>query len=276
MNRECAFSMRRLVLAVALSALALITGTAQVEQSADYRPALAVSDSLVPFVKQLEPGSDDFPLERQAKELEARLREFSDALRRGGPGASGAITRLLDPDFRGARLLSTDDVVDGEVPLDVRRSKDLPRDATLDPRAFGAELRRLIADFRDVAVAEFLITSIEPESATEPPSSVRTTVRYDIVGAGTKTYRIERVGEWDLKWKRQTSGWQVSRWTAKSHLVSRARHPVFTEITQAALGRIESFRRQLSIDLDSWMATFDSVLTRDSNGHHGISVGDVD
>ena len=24
------------------------------------------------------------------------------------------------------------------------------------------------------------------------------------------------------------------------------------------------------------MATFDSVLTRDSNGHHGVSVGDAD
>ena len=39
---------------------------------------------------------------------------------------------------------------------------------------------------------------------------------------------------------------------------------------------IDSFHKQLSIDLDAWMATFDSVLTRDSNGHHGVSVGDVD
>src|SRR6202008_4643536 len=66
------------------------------------------------------------------------------------------------------------------------------------------------------------------------------------------------------------------RWTAASHLVSRARHPIFTEVTEAALGGNDSFRRQLSIDLDSWMATFDSVLTRDSNGHQGGSVGDVD
>ncbi len=47
-------------------------------------------------------------------------------------------------------------------------------------------------------------------------------------------------------------------------------------MTQAALGGNDSFRRQLNIDLDSWMATFDSVLTRDSNGHQGVSVGDVD
>ena len=77
-------------------------------------------------------------------------------------------------------------------------------------------------------------------------------------------------------WRRNAAGWQVVRWTATSHVVSRARTPIFTEITEASLGGTDSFRRQLAIDLDSWMATFDSVLTRDSNGHHGVSVGDVD
>ena len=43
-----------------------------------------------------------------------------------------------------------------------------------------------------------------------------------------------------------------------------------------ALGSNDSFRRQLNTGLDAWMATFDSVLTRDSNGHHGVSVGDAD
>ena len=94
--------------------------------------------------------------------------------------------------------------------------------------------------------------------------------------AGAKTYRVEHVGVWEMEWRRRASGWQVVRWTAASHLVSRARQPAFTEITDAALGRIDSFRRQLTIDLDAWMATLDSVLTRDSNGHHGVSVGDAD
>ena len=276
MNPEYAPRTRRLLLAGALSTLAVVAGTAQVEQSANYRPELAVSEALQPFLTQLEPGSDGFPLERQAKELEARLRELSDALRGGGLQATGAANRLLDPDFRGARLLPIDNVEDGGAALEVKRAKDLPRAATLDARAFGAELQRLIGEFRDVTVAEFLITSIEPEGSADPPSSLRTTVRYDIVGGGTKAYRIEHVGEWDMGWRRGASGWQVVRWLPTSHLVSRARRPVFTEITEAALGRIDSFRRQLTIDLDSWMATFDSVLTRDSNGHHGISVGDAD
>src|SRR5688500_18043647 len=96
------------IVAFALSALAVVAGTAQVEQSTSYRPELAVPETLQPFLTQLEPGSDGFPLERQAKELEARLRELSDALRGGGPQAAGAATRLLDADFRGGRLLPTD------------------------------------------------------------------------------------------------------------------------------------------------------------------------
>jgi Tfp pilus assembly protein PilF/peroxiredoxin len=268
--------MKRLFIAGVLSTFALVNGPAQFDEKATYRPKLAVSETVEPFLKQLEPGNDAFPLERQAQELDARLRELSDALRGGGARAVGVTTRLLDPGFRGARLLPIEGAADGQAPLDVKRAKDLPRDATLDARAFGAELRRLMDDFRDVAVAELLITSIEPDGPAESPSGVRTAVRYDIVGAGTKAYRVEHVGEWQMGWRRNASGWQVVRWTATSHLVSRARHPIFTEITEAALGGNNSFRHQLNIDLDSWMATFDSVLTRDSNGHQGVSVGDVD
>jgi Flp pilus assembly protein TadD len=268
--------MKRLLIAGVLSVFPFIAGTAQIEERAVYRPRLAASETLEPFLKQLEPGNDGFPLERQARELDARLRELSDALRAGGTGAAGVAGDLLDPDFRGARLLPMEGAATSQAPLDVKRAKDLARDPTLDARAFGAELRRLIDDVRIVAVAELLITSIEPDGPGDPPSALRTTVRYDIVGAGTNAYRVEHDGEWEMGWRRHTSGWQIVRWTARSHLVSRARNPVFTEITAAALGGNDSFRRQLNVDLDSWMATFDSVLTRDSNGHQGVSVGDAD
>ena len=134
----------RLLVAGALSMLAVVAGTAQVEQSASYQPQLAVSETLEPFLKQREPGSDGFPLERQANELEARLRELSDAFRRGGPQTTAAVTRLLDADFRGARLVSMDAGANRVAPLEVKRATDLPREAMLDARAFGTELQRLI------------------------------------------------------------------------------------------------------------------------------------
>jgi hypothetical protein len=265
---------RRLLIAGLLTAFVSVGGTAQ--EQTDYRPKLAVPEAMAPFLKHLEPGSDGFPMERQAQELGGRLRELSDAFRGGAARAAGVTRTLLDPGFRGARLLPLEAASTTAPPLDVQRAKDLPRDLTLDARAFGAELQRLIGDLRDVTVAELLITAIEGDGPADPATLVRTTVRYDIVGAGTKAYRVEHVGAWDMSWRRNASGWQVVRWTAASHLVSRARTPIFTEITAAALGGNDSFRTQLNIDLDAWMAAFDSVLTRDSNGHHGVSVGDVD
>ena len=148
-----------------------------------------------------------------------------------------------------------------------------PPPLTLDARAFGGEIQRLVEGLREVVVAEFLVTSIEP---TPDSNLVRTQVRYDIVGAATSAWRVEHVGTWHMRWRRSGSTWRVVEWSAAAHATSRAKSPVFAEITAAALGVNDSFRRQLSTGLDAWMATLDSVLTRDSNGHHGVSVGDAD
>ena len=252
-------------------------GGQTVPEKTEFRPALATPETMVPFLERLDPGGDGFPLERQARELEARLRELSDALRAGSAGLPALARTLLDSSFRGARLLPPDPPSTTQAGLLVARTKTLPADLTLDGRSFGAEMQRLVASFRDVTVAELLLTSIEPEGAdASPPQRLRTTVRYDIVGAAKNAYRAEHVGEWDMSWRRNASGWQVVRWIAASHVSSQARAPVFTEVTATAAGGIDSFRTQLSLDLDTWMATFDSVLTRDSNGHHGVSVGDAD
>ena len=251
------------------------------KESAVYRPKLQVPDAAVQFLKHLEPGDDAFPLERPAQEIESRMAALSGALRAGPAPTAALLESLLAPGFRGALLSTTGDLPATGRPLDIRRAGDLPREPTLDARAFAAELQRLTRDSREIIVAEFLVTAIEPEttspasSRASEPRAVRTSVRYNIVGAGSKAFRIEHVGAWDMGWRKQPSGWQVVRWTAAEHVVSRARAPIFTEITAAALARNDSFR-QLNVDLDAWMAAFDSVLTRDSNGHHGVSVGDAD
>ena len=75
------------------------------DDTATYRPKLAVPEALQPFLKDLEPGSDAFPAEQQAKELEARLRELGDSLRARPARAARVADWLLDPAFRGGRLL---------------------------------------------------------------------------------------------------------------------------------------------------------------------------
>src|SRR4051794_267340 len=46
-----------------------------------YRPQTRVAPSLESTFKQLAPGSDEFPEEKEAEELAARLRELSGRLR---------------------------------------------------------------------------------------------------------------------------------------------------------------------------------------------------
>ena len=264
------------VLACALAFCVTATGAPGLAVDEDrapivYRPKLAVPEVLEPFLPLLEPGSDEFKEERYATALDARLRELADRLA-ADPRAD--VGWLLAPEFRGARLFS------GQEPraqaagaLDVRRSGGLPAAPSLHARAFAAELRRLLHDIDTVVTAEFLIIAIE---VPEAPAPVRTDVRYDIVGAGRAAGRIQHTGVWRMSWTQASSSPQVTEWAALSHVAAHAKAPLFTEITATALAANESFRQQLSTPLDDWNATLDSVLTRDSNGHHGVSVGDAD
>jgi Tfp pilus assembly protein PilF len=256
-----------------LVAILAITAGAAAQEPTVFRPKLAVPDVLEPLLKHLEPGSDAFTSEQEVNELAARLRELGDALRAGPARAANIGERLLAPDFRGGRLLSADRTAPSGEALEVRRASAPSPELSLDSRSFGAELRRLVEDMREVLVSDFEVTSIE---TVEASGVRRTDVRYDIVGAGTTAWRVEHVGVWRMSWRKNTSGWKVVEWTAVSHVTSVARSPVFTEITLEAVGSNDSFKRQLNADLDAWMATFDSVLTRDSNGHQGVSVGDAD
>ncbi len=297
MNRRVSRDTRRFmaVAACVLGAIGAPAGAphpsfAQVEAQdrVVYRPKLAIPETVEPFLKDLEPGNDAFPAEREASELAARLAELGSSLRAGVGRPVKVAEGFFASDFRGGRLRPIDDGSSrGEAVFEVRRAKavretaletrradaDLPGELSLDSRAFIAELGRLIEGMREIAVAEFQVTSIETVSGS---NLVRTRVRYDIVGPGTAAWRIQHVGGWVMSWRKDPSGWHVVEWSADSDLTGRARRPVFTEITQAVLGANDSFARQLNTGLDAWMGSIDTVLTRDSNGHHGISVGDAD
>jgi Tfp pilus assembly protein PilF/peroxiredoxin len=261
---------RRAALALALVP-ALVSAA---DDPAVFRPKLKAPESVEPFLKQLEPGNDSFPEERTAHELQLRLAELGDRLKRSPEEAAGIADWLLAPAFRGAALRPAEEqAASADRALEVHRASRSATGGTLDARAFARELQALLGEFQAVGVAEFLITSIE----SEPAQGLATTeVRYDLVGPGRQAWRVEALGSWRIRWRRERDAWRATEWSASEQLRSRAPAPVFAEVTQAALGGNESFRRQLSADFDSWVATIDSVLARDSNGHHGVSVGDAD
>ena len=186
--------------------LAVVAGTAQVEQGANYharargvRNAGAVPGTAGAGQRRVPAGAPG----QGARGAAARVVRCASrrALRKPALPLACSI-----PTSAAHGCCRSTAPQDGGAALEVKRATDLPRDATLDARGFGAELQRLIGEFRDVTVAEFLLTSIEAEGSADPPSSLRTTVRYDIVGGGTKTYRVEHVGEWDMRWRRGALG----------------------------------------------------------------------
>jgi Flp pilus assembly protein TadD len=273
---------RRLIsIALALWAPIAIGALGAVQDSAPppdrisyYRPKLKVAESLEPFVKHVKPGVDSFPEEREAEEFAARLAELGKRLKQNPDRAAEAADFLLAPAFRGGRLRSNGEVAIAQHPsLQVHRSQSTGPELALDSRSFALELRSLVKDFKQVTVAELLITSIDVK---RNEGLANTSVRYDIAGTGKDAWRVEQSGVWRMRWKKSASGWRVSEWTAARGVRSRASSPVFSEVTATALGGNDSFRRQLTTGLDAWVATIDSALTRDSNGHHGVSVGDAD
>ena len=239
-----------------------------------YRPKLRTPEVLERFLPYLTPGGDSFPEEKEAAELAARLAELGAALRKDPRRAGDVSLFLLAPAFRGGRLQPIDEVaVDRHPSLRIFRGGAIAPELALDARAFAGELRKLVAGFREVTVAEFLITAIEVD---REKGLATTDVRYDLVGPGADAWRVEQSGTWRMRWRHVADGWRVIEWSAAAYLESRASAPVFTEVTAAALGASDSFRHQLTTSLDAWVATIDGVLTRDSNGHHGVSVGDAD
>jgi Tfp pilus assembly protein PilF/peroxiredoxin len=241
-----------------------------------YHSKLRVPAPLLPFLQHVSPGSDAFPEEKTAQELARRL-EVLARLMRASPGrVREAANLLLAPDFKGGRLAPAAEDTSGRSPaLKIVRGTAMSAELVHDRSAFADELATFVADWQSIRVAEFLVTSIEVSGEESPRACVE--VRYDVVGSGRQAFRVERIGRWKMSWRPSDDGeWRVGEWTALEDTRSQVSAPVFTEATEAALGAIPAFQRQLRTGLDPWLATIDSVFMLDSMGHHGVSVGDAD
>ena len=266
------------VLSVLLSRGTSAPDTVAAESSARtyrYHRTYRVPPSLESVLLHLEPGHDAFPEEKTAEELAGRLKELAELLRQRPARAAEAAERLLAAEFKGAHLTSADEAASGSPSLEIFRARGLPSALVLDRATFRGELSALVSGFEGVQTAELLITAIDAETGLAP--AARTTVRFDLAGDARGGGRAQRLGHWQMRWRRGADGaWRVTEWTALDDLRSRAAGPVFTETTAAALGGNAAFRRQLVPGLDEWAARLDAVFMPRGMGHHGVSVGDYD
>ncbi len=185
-----------------------------------------------------EPGLDDFPGEKIAMEIEARL---ASALRTGDlpvaaacSGASPAPSqyRQVAPDVATA-------VFDG----------------TGEPAAGWKKWRASLGQVRRGVFYSL-------------PDGV---VRYDI--RSRNAGRLEhRVGIWKVAW----DDGAVTHLAPIEETVTSADAPWFRDITGAAFAGVESFQEQLTRGVGYWRARLDPACGLDVYGENGIAAADID
>ena len=85
------------------------------------------------------------------------------------------------------------------------------------------------------------------------------------------------MGHWLTRWSRaEAQGWRVLRWQATEETLTRAREPVFIDITAQALGQTASYKNQMLRGVDHWRTVLDGASGIDVYGNNGLAVGDID
>ena len=214
-------------------------------------------------------GSDEFVSEKYAVDIGAVFEKWSEGLVRNR--SVQAIADAVGKGFSGSmEVTGSEPVRSGAVEV-VRRSF---RGKSVNRDLFVEQIGSWLKDYSEVITAEFLITGIDVGSA---PMSLKTRVRYELVGSGREFYREGRVGYWELGWESSPAGdYRLSSWKALEETQSRARRPLFSEITEQALGATPSYSAQLLHGSDYWRTVLDGACGIDIYGHNGVSVGDID
>lgn len=242
------------------------------------QPQYRSQTSLDLILAKVQAGSDEFRGEKVHSQIAAILDGWSASLR-DSPQSLEPMEKSLARKFSGtgyvpaeSRLLRSDPF------LEVRRNS---YSGQVGRETFLEQWRSSLATFAQVMTAEFLVTGIElgpvPEGSSELPNTVRTSVRYDLVGKGSKNYREQRVGECEIEWEVSPSGgFQVRYWKGRWETHSRAPKPIFVDVTAPSFARNPCYESQLLRGSDYWRTVLDGASHIDIYGHNGVAVGDID
>ena len=237
---------------------------------APHYPAKSPLDDVLRLVN---PGADEFITEKYAFEIMPLLEEWSRALKTEPP-ALATLAKLLDASFRGGSLAPAHETrLRSEYGIQVLRRR-FAGDAALGADGFLHEMKSYLAGFSRVETPEFEIVGIE-EIANS--TALQVEIRYDLVGTRADSAREERIGHWQTQWSRDLSNaWRVTRWEATEETLSRARGPVFVDVTAPALGQVQSYHEQMLRGVDYWRTVLDGACGIDVYGNNGLAAGDFD
>jgi len=243
---------------------------------ADFRltPQYPAKSPLDDVLRLVVPGADEFVTEKYAFEIARLLNDWAQALKTAPP-ALDALANFLDPALEGTPLAASEEsIVRSGGGIEVTRRR-FTGNLAKGRESFLNSAKTYLAPFARVETAEFEITGIKEVAGA--PLIVQTEIRYDLVSTCAGGAREERIGKWSTRWTRADSGaWRAVQWEAIEETVSRARGPIFVEVTTAALGRTESYGNQMLRGVDHWRTVLDGACGIDVYGNNGLAAGDID
>jgi Flp pilus assembly protein TadD/peroxiredoxin len=238
------------------------------------KPHYPATSPLADVLRLVAPGSDEFSTEKYAFEIEAILKEWSQAFKAPVHDLS-ALAKWLDPSIEAVSLLPTKETaLRSGYGIDVVK-RQFGGGLFPGRERFLKEIQAWRSQLSGVETAEFEIYGIE-EIATLP-LTVRLDIRYDLVAGRKDGRREERVGSWRTEWWRDGSAmWKASKWTAGEETISVAQGPVFIDVTHQAMGGTESYSQQLLRGVDHWRTVLDGATGIDIYSNNGVAAGDFD
>jgi Flp pilus assembly protein TadD/peroxiredoxin len=242
----------------------------------DYRvtPHYPAKSPLDDVLRKVAPGADEYVAEKYAFEIMQLLNGWGHALKEVTPSL-GVLAKFLDASLEACLLVPIQQTeLRSAYGIEVTRRK-FAANAVLGRERFLQEMKAYLTSMSRVETAEFEITGIEEIAGSSP--FVRADIRYDLVGTGADSAREQRVGHWVTRWTRDAAkGWCVLRWEATEETFSRARAPIFVDVTSQALGQTESYKKQMLHGVDYWRTVLDGACGIDIYGNNGLAASDFD
>ncbi len=135
-----------------------------------------------------------------------------------------------------------------------------------------APLKTQLESFKALKLVEFKIVGSRRADARAPDA--RIDIRLELGGESLDGELLSLLGPLEMRWTLDGTNWLLTGTRVGELREVKARRFAFTEITDEVFGDIESFKQQLSHDIDYWRGALDGALGAQVYGHHGVSLGD--
>jgi tetratricopeptide (TPR) repeat protein len=258
----------------------LLTGTSEDRHVgfdlADFRvtPHYPAKSPLEDVLRTVVPGTDEYITEKYAFAIGQRLDGWRRALEAKSPALEELAAFLSDALEGGSLVPAQQNALRSGGGIEILR-RQFDGKTVLGRDRFLKEMKNYLASMQRLENATFEITRIEEIDG--PSSEVSAEIRYEFSGTGKEMQREARVGLWLTRWSSgKADDWKVVRWAAATETLSRARAPLFADVTSQAFGKAESYKEQMLHGVDYWRTVLDGACGVDIYGNSGVAAGDFD